>query len=105
MTEVNDRTQPNYTISQQSALQRDPSQLVKMLTMFRSQGFQNYGLVASAVEDVRAQAAYEEEYAQRAADTTLGKRNASRRKRIWNVCRGTRLQHGLPCAARPVARW
>lgn len=72
MTEVNDRTQPNYTISQQSALQRDPSQLVKMLTMFRSQGFQNYGLVASAVEDVRAQAAYEEEYAQRAADTTLG---------------------------------
>lgn len=72
MTEVNDRTQPNYTISQQSALQRDPSQLVKMLTMFRSQGFQNYGLVASAVEDVRAQAAYEEEYARRAADTTLG---------------------------------
>ena len=72
MTEVNNRTQPNYTISQQSALQRDPSQLVKMLTMFRSQGFQNYGLVASAVEDVRAQAAYEEEYAQRAADTTLG---------------------------------
>lgn len=72
MTEVNDRTQPNYTISQQSALQRDPSQLVKMLTMFRSQGFQNYGLVASAVEDVRAQAAYEEEYAQRAADTNLG---------------------------------
>lgn len=72
MTEVNDRTQPNYTISQQSALQRDPSQLVKMLTMFRSQGFQNYGLVASAVEDVRAQAAYEGEYAQRAADTTLG---------------------------------
>ena len=72
MTEVNDRTQPNYTISQQSALQRDPSQLVKMLTMFRSQGFQNYGLVASAVENVRAQAAYEEEYARRAADTTLG---------------------------------
>ena len=72
MTEVNNRTQPNYTISQQSALQRDPSQLVKMLTMFRSQGFQNYGLVASAVEDVRAQAAYEEEYARRAADTTLG---------------------------------
>ena len=72
MTEVNDRTQPNYTISQQSALQRDPSQLVKMLTMFRSQGFQNYGLVASAVEDVRAQTAYEGEYTRRAADTTLG---------------------------------
>ena len=78
MTEVNDRTQPNYTISQQSALQRDPSQLVKMLTMFRSQGFQNYGLVASAVEDVRAQAAYEEEYAQRAADTTLGEEERQR---------------------------
>lgn len=71
MTEVNDRTQPNYTISQQAALQRDPSQLVKMLTMFRSQGFQNYGLVASAIEDVRAQTVYEAEYARQAADTTL----------------------------------
>ena len=80
MTEVNDRTQPNYTISQQSALQRDPSQLVKMLTMFRSQGFQNYGLVASAVEDVRAQAAYEEEYSRRAADTTLGEEERQQAK-------------------------
>lgn len=80
MTEVNDRTQPNYTISQQSALQRDPSQLVKMLTMFRSQGFQNYGLVASAVEDVRAQTAYEEEYSRRAADTTLGEEERQQAK-------------------------
>ena len=80
MTEVNDRTQPNYTISQQSALQRDPSQLVKMLTMFRSQGFQNYGLVASAVEDVRAQTAYEEEYTRRAADTTLGEEERQQAK-------------------------
>ena len=63
MTEVNNRTQPNFTVSQQAALQRDPSQLVKMMTMFRSQAFQNYGLVASAVEDLKAQTAYEQQYA------------------------------------------
>lgn len=63
MTEANNRTQPNFTVSQQAALQRDPDQLVKMLTMFRSQGFQNYGLVASAVEDLKAQTAYEQQYA------------------------------------------
>ena len=63
MTEANNRTQPNFTVSQQAALQRDPDQLVKMLTMFRSQGFQNYGLVAGAVEDLKAQTAYEQQYA------------------------------------------
>lgn len=63
MIEVNNRTQPNFTVSQQAALQRDPSQLVKMMTMFRSQAFQNYGLVASAVEDLKAQTAYEQQYA------------------------------------------
>ena len=71
MTEVNNRTQPNFTVSQQAALQRDPDQLVKMLTMFRSQGFQNYGLVASAVEDLKAQTAYEQEYARQAANPDL----------------------------------
>lgn len=73
MTEVNNRTQPNFTVSQQAALQRDPDQLVKMLTMFRSQGFQNYGIVASAVEDLRAQTAYEQEYARQAENPDLGK--------------------------------
>lgn len=71
MTEVNNRTQPNFTVSQQAALQRDPSQLVKMLTMFRSQAFQNYGLVASAVEDLKAQTTYEQEYARQAANPDL----------------------------------
>ena len=71
MTEVNNRTQPNFTVSQQAALQRDPDQLVKMLTMFRSQAFQNYGLVASAVEDLKAQTAYEQEYARQAANPDL----------------------------------
>lgn len=72
MTEVNNRTQPNFTVSQQAALQRDPSQLVKMMTMFRSQAFQNYGLVASAVEDLKAQTAYEQEYARQAENPDLG---------------------------------
>ena len=71
MTEVNNHTQPNFTVSQQAALQRDPSQLVKMMTMFRSQAFQNYGLVASAVEDLKAQTAYEQEYARQAANPDL----------------------------------
>lgn len=86
MTEVNNRTQPNFTVSQQAALQRDPSQLVKMLTMFRSQGFQNYGLVASAVEDLRAQTAYEQEYAQQAEDSSLGeKAQAAARENLNKV--------------------
>ena len=86
MTEVNNRSQPNFTVSQQAALQRDPSQLVKMLTMFRSQGFQNYGLVASAVEDLRAQTAYEQEYAQQAEDSSLGeKAQAAARENLNKV--------------------
>ena len=71
MTETNDRTQPNYTISQQAAIQRDPGQLAKTLTMFKTQGFQNYGILASAIEDYRAQGVYEQEYAQQAADSSL----------------------------------
>lgn len=71
MTETNDRTQPNYTISQQAAIQRDPGQLAKTLTMFKTQGFQNYGILASAIEDYRAQGVYEQEYARQAADSSL----------------------------------
>ena len=71
MTETNDRTQPNYTISQQAAIQRDPGQLAKTLTMFKTQGFQNYGILASAIEDYRAQGVYEQEYARQAADGSL----------------------------------
>ena len=71
MTETNDRTQPNYTISQQAAIQRDPGQLAKTLTMFKTQGFQNYGILASAIEDCRAQGVYEQEYARQVADSSL----------------------------------
>lgn len=71
MTEVNDRTQPNYTVSQMAAIQRNPNQMAKILTMFRSQTFQNYGIVASAANDVRAQMAYIEDYTQKLKDTNL----------------------------------
>ena len=58
MTQANDRTQPNYTVSQQAAIQRSTDQLVKTLVMFKSQSFQNLGIVTSAVEDYRAQSEY-----------------------------------------------
>lgn len=54
-TETINRTQPNYTASQMAALQRDPDQLAKILTMFKGQGFQNFGVMQYAVEDYRAQ--------------------------------------------------
>ena len=87
MTEVNNRTQPNFTVSQQAALQRDPDQLVKMLTMFRSQGFQNYGLVASAVEDLKAQIAYEQEYARQAENHDLGEEERQAARESLNKVR------------------
>ena len=58
MTQANDRTQPNYTVSQQAAIQRSTDQLVKTLVMFKSQSFQNLGIVTSAVEDYKAQSEY-----------------------------------------------
>lgn len=87
MTEVNNRTQPNFTVSQQAAIQRDPSQLVKMMTMFRSQAFQNYGLVASAVEDLKAQTAYEQEYARQAENPDLGEEERQAARESLNKVR------------------
>lgn len=72
MTEVNNRTQPNYTVSQMAAIQRNPNQLTKILTMFRGQTFQNYGTVVSAINDVRAQLAYIKDYTQKLKDANLG---------------------------------
>lgn len=54
-TEAITRTQPNYTVSQLAAIQRNPGQLAKIMTMFKTQGFQNYGIVQYAIEDYRTQ--------------------------------------------------
>ena len=65
-TDTINRTQPNYTVSQLAAIQRNPNQLAKILTMFKTQGFQNYGVLQYAIGDYRAQA-LQLEQAQRAA--------------------------------------
>lgn len=54
-TDTINRTQPNYTVSQLAAIQRNPNQLAKILTMFKTQGFQNYGVLQYAIGDYRAQ--------------------------------------------------
>lgn len=79
MAEVNDRTQPNYTVSQMAAIQRDPNQLARILTMFRSQTFQNYGIVVSAINDVRAQLAYIKDYTKKLEAQNL---SAEERQRL-----------------------
>lgn len=55
MTQATNRTQPNYTMSQLAAIQRSPDQLAKLFTMFKTQGFQNYGIAQYAVGDYKAQ--------------------------------------------------
>ena len=79
MTEVNNRTQPNYTVSQMAAIQRNPNQLAKILTMFRSQTFQNYGIVVSAINDVRAQLAHIKDYTKKLEAQNL---SAEERQRL-----------------------
>lgn len=79
MTEVNNRTQPNYTVSQMAAIQRNPNQLAKIFTMFRSQTFQNYGIVVSAINDVRAQLAYIKDYTKKLEAQNL---SAEERQRL-----------------------
>lgn len=64
-TETINRTQPNYTVSQLAAIQRNPNQLAKIMTMFKTQGFQNYGIVQYAIEDYRAQKQRVEELTQK----------------------------------------
>lgn len=54
---VIEETQPNYTTMQRAGIQRNPDQMTKILTMFTTQRFQNYGIMADAVMDYNAQKA------------------------------------------------
>ncbi len=54
---VIEETQPNYTTMQRAGIQRNDNELVKALTMFTTQRFQNYGILADAVGDYNAQKA------------------------------------------------
>lgn len=60
---VIEETQPNYTAMQRAGIQRNPDELSKTLTMFTTQRFQNYGIIADAVMDYNAQKARYEEKA------------------------------------------
>ena len=105
MTQANDRTQPNYTVSQQAAIQRNPDQLVKTLVMFKSQSFQNFGIVTSAIEDYFAQKDYVEEAAKKLADTSLdaeGRQQAQaelERAQAERQTAGVRLKRALASQA------
>ena len=52
---VIEETQPNYTTMQRAGIQRSDNELVKTLTMFTTQRFQNYGILADAVMDYKTQ--------------------------------------------------
>nr|DAJ21132.1 MAG TPA: chromosome segregation protein [Siphoviridae sp. ctJbC4] len=52
---VIEETQPNYTTMQRAGIQRSDNEFVKTLTMFTTQRFQNYGILADAVGDYKAQ--------------------------------------------------
>ena len=54
---VIEETQPNYTTMQRAGIQRSDNELTKTLTMFTTQRFQNYGILADAVGDYNAQRA------------------------------------------------
>lgn len=54
---VIERTQPNYTVMQRAGIQRNPDEFVKAFTMFTTQRFQNYGILADAVMDYKTQSA------------------------------------------------
>ena len=54
---VIEQTQPNYTTMQRAGIQRNPDEFVKAFTMFTTQRFQNYGILADAVMDYNAQKA------------------------------------------------
>lgn len=58
---VIEQTQPNYTVMQRAGIQRNPDEFVKTFTMFTTQRFQNYGILADAVMDYNAQKARFEE--------------------------------------------
>ena len=52
---VIEETQPNYTTMQRAGIQRSDNELVRTLTMFTTQRFQNYGILADAVLVYNAQ--------------------------------------------------
>ena len=54
---VIEQTQPNYTVMQRAGIQRNPDGMAKALTMFTTQRFQNYGILADAIGDYKAQTA------------------------------------------------
>lgn len=54
---VIEETQPNYTVMQRTGIQRSDNEITKTLTMFTTQRFQNYGILADAVMDYKAQRA------------------------------------------------
>lgn len=54
---VIEETQPNYTTMQRAGIQRSDNELVRTLTMFTTQRFQNYGILADAVMAYNAQKA------------------------------------------------
>ena len=54
---VIEETQPNYTTMQRAGIQRSDNEITKTLTMFTTQRFQNYGILADAVGDYQAQRA------------------------------------------------
>lgn len=58
---VIEQTQPKYTVMQRAGIQRNPDEFVKTFTMFTTQRFQNYGILADAVMDYNAQKARFEE--------------------------------------------
>lgn len=58
---VIEQTQPNYTVMQRAGIQRNPDEFVKTFTMFTTQRFQNYGILADAVMDYNTQKARFEE--------------------------------------------
>ena len=77
---VIEETQPNYTTMQRAGIQRNPDQLAKTLTMFTTQRFQNYGILADAVMDYNAQKArYKaDQSAENKAELTRAGRNLKR---------------------------
>jgi hypothetical protein len=54
---VIEETQPNYTVMQRAGIQRSDNEITKTLTMFTTQRFQNYGILADAIMDYKAQRA------------------------------------------------
>ena len=77
---VIEETQPNYTVMQRAGIQRSDNEITKTLTMFTTQRFQNYGILADAVMDYNAQKArYKaEKSAENKAEVQRAKKSRSR---------------------------